>query len=123
MPFLVGDRMGGHANADLHLLESFFVAHDNSWNDLRRRTMKSVLDRLHVLEVFGHKLHELLMLQIPRRADNQIAGCETLPVETEDGIALEGFHRFLGSKDRLAQRVILPEILGKDLVDEVVRAV
>ena len=103
---LVRDRMGGHANADLHLLQSLLVAHDNSWNDLRRRTVKSVLDRFHVLEVFGHQFHELLMLQIPGRANNQIAGSETLPVETENGIPLEGFHRVLGSQDRLAQRVI-----------------
>src|SRR5579863_2606954 len=119
MAFLVGDRMGGHANADLHLLESLFVAHDNSWNNLRRRTMKSVLDRFHVLEVFGHEFHELLMLQVSSCANDQIAGCETLPVETEDGIPLEGFHRFLGSQDRLAQRVILPEVLGKNFMDEV----
>ena len=37
-----------------------------------------------------------------------------------DRIALEALHCFLRAQDRLAQRMILPEVLGKDFVDEIV---
>ncbi len=38
---------------------------------------------------------------------------------TTDG-PLEALHGFFGAQDRLAERMILPEILGKDFVDEIV---
>ena len=37
-----------------------------------------------------------------------------------DGILIEAPHRLLGSQDRLAQRVVLEEILGEDLMHQVV---
>jgi hypothetical protein len=70
MPSLVGDGVGRHSNANLHLFERLLVAHDNSWNDFRLRAVKSVLDRLHVLKMFGHQLHELLMLQVAGSAND-----------------------------------------------------
>src|SRR5580704_11783630 len=52
--------------------------------------------------------------------DDHVAGRKTLLVEIPDRIALEFLDRILGSEDGLAQRVILPEILGKDFMDQVV---
>src|SRR5271155_393193 len=123
MPLLVSNGMRRHANADLNLLERFLVAHDDARHNLGLRTMKSVLDRAHVLKMLCHQFHELLVLQVTGCANNEIARSETLAVETEDGITLEGFHGIFGSQDRLAQRVIPPEVLGKDFVDEIVGAV
>src|SRR5215471_11488791 len=46
-----------------------------------------------------------------------------MPVSVKNRIALEAFHGLLGAEDRLAQRMILPEVLSEDFVDEVVRVV
>ena len=85
--------------------------------------VEAVLHRLHVLEMFGYQFHELLMLQVAGGADDQIAGRQSAVVETQHRIALESFHRIFGAEDRLAQRMIFPEILGEDFVDQVVGAV
>ena len=60
--------------------------------------MKSVLDRIHVLKMLCHKFHKLFMLQVTGRADDQIAGGETLPIEAKNGIRLKCFDRILGSR-------------------------
>ena len=84
------------------------------------RTVEAVLDRLHVSEMFGHQFHELLVLQMPGGGDDHVSGRKTLPVEIQHRIALEFPDRVLGPQDRLAERMILPEILGEDFVDQVV---
>ena len=89
MPSLVGDGMRRHADADLHLLQSLLVAHDDARNNLWLRAVKSILRRLHVLEMLGHQFHELFVLQISGGTDNQIAGSKPLIVESQHRIPLE----------------------------------
>ncbi len=74
-------------------------------------------------EMFGHQFHELLVLQMTCGGDDHVAGRKTLLVEIQHRIALELLDRVLGPQDGLAQGMILPEILGEDLVDQVVRIV
>src|SRR5205814_5097258 len=53
----------------------------------------------------------------------QISGRKPLAVKIKHYRLVESSHGLLGSEDRLAQRMIFPEILGEDLVDQIVRAV
>ncbi len=52
--------------------------------------------------------------------DDHVAGHETLLVKIPHRVALELLDRILGPQDGLAQRMIFPEILGEDFVDQVV---
>ena len=63
------------------------------------------------------------MLQIARGAHDQIAGNKTLPIGIENTRLLELFHRLLGPENRLAQGMVLPEVLGENLVHQIIGAV
>ena len=63
------------------------------------------------------------MAQITGGADDQVSGLEAAAVHVEQQVALEAAHCFLGAEDRLAERVIFPEILREDLMDQVVRII
>ena len=82
--------------------------------------VEAVLHRLHVPEMFGHQVHELLVLQMTGGGNDHVAGRKTLLVEIQHRIALELLDRVFGPEDGLAQRMVFPEILGKDFVDQVV---
>src|SRR5208283_2896638 len=98
MALLVGDGMGGHADADLHLLQRLFVAHYNARDNPWLWTVKTILDRLHVLKVLIHKLHKLLVLQVAGGANDQIAGSKSLIVETHHRFPLESLDTVLGTQ-------------------------
>src|SRR6476646_9878045 len=85
--------------------------------------MEAVRHGLHVLELTFYQLHELVMVEIPRSRDNNISGRESVSIRIQHSIAFEPLHRLLGSQDRLSQRVVLPEILGENLMDEIIRII
>src|SRR4029077_7195098 len=82
--------------------------------------MKSVFRRLHVLEMLDHQIDEGSMFQMAGSGDDDVAGRKAMAVGIEHGLALEALHGFLRPQDGLSQRMILPEVLGEDLVDKVV---
>ncbi len=63
------------------------------------------------------------MIEIAGRGNDEIAGREALLVEIQHGGLLKGANRFLGAEDRFTERMILPEILGKDLMDQILGAI
>ena len=67
-----------------------------------------------------YQFHELFVLQVSGRADNDVSRNETLCIKFPYCSRREALYRFLGSQDRPPQRVVLPEILGEDFVDEVI---
>src|SRR5581483_9011402 len=85
--------------------------------------MEAILDRLHMLEVLADEGDKIVVVQVPGGADDEIAGAEPLRIKAEHGIALEALYRVFGAKDRTSERVVLPKILGKNLMDEVVGTV
>ncbi len=72
---------------------------------------------------FGDQLDEAVMIQIAGGRNDNVSGREAMGVSIQNGSALELLHRFFGSKNRLAQRMIFPEILREDFVDEIVRII
>jgi len=70
--------------------------------------------------MFGHQLYELLMLQMTGGGNDHVAGSKTLLVEIQHRITLELLDCIFRPQDGLAQRMVFPEILGEDFVDEVV---
>ena len=68
----------------------------------------------------GDQFDEAVVIEITGGGDDNVAGREAVGVGFNDGRALEALHGFLRAEDRLAQRMILPEVLGKDFVDEIV---
>src|ERR1700734_2931026 len=49
---------------------------------------------------------------------DHVAGLEALLEEADEGVLLEAANGFASAEDRLAEGVTLPEVLGKDFVDE-----
>ena len=82
--------------------------------------VESVLRGLQVFEVFDYQIDELVVVEVSGGGYDDVAGGEAVSIGLEHGRALEFLHRFFGSEDRLAERMIFPEILGEDFVDEVV---
>ena len=69
---------------------------------------------------FGDQFDESVVIEIAGRGHDDVAGREAVGVGIDNRLALEALHGFFRAQDRLAQRMIFPEILGEDFVDEVV---
>src|SRR5437016_7343443 len=115
--------MGWNPKADLHLLKRFLIAQSDARYNLRHRLMKPVLQRLHAFEVLRYQFHKAAVIQVPGGRDDEISGREAFLIELQNCGLLKFSNGFLGAQDRFTQRVILPEILGENLVYEVFRAV
>ncbi len=85
--------------------------------------MEAVAHGLHTGKVLGHKFDEAFVIQMARRRDDHVSRRKALAIEVEDGSALEALDGVSSPQNRTSQRVILPEVLGKNFVDEVVRVV
>src|ERR1051325_10961604 len=73
--------------------------------------------------MFSHELHKLFMLQMASRADNDVARYKALRIKFAYWNRSEALDGFLRSQNRPAQSMVLPKILSKDFVDEVIRIV
>jgi len=51
---------------------------------------------------------------------DNIAGREPVGIGVEHGLALEFLYGFFGPQDGFAERMIFPEVLGEDFVDEII---
>ena len=76
-----------------------------------------------VLEVLAHQTDQTLVSQVPGRRDDQVGRYVHRRVVFQHRVPMEALHRFPRAQNRFAQRMVLPEIRGKDLVHQVVRAV
>src|SRR5581483_10363306 len=66
------------------------------------------------------EVDEALVIDVSGCRDHHVAGIETLRVSIHHHRLLELTNRFLGAEDGLAERVIFPEILGENFVDEII---
>src|SRR6185369_9418910 len=117
---LMSDRQGRHADADLHLLQRLLVTHVDPSLDFGRFLMKAVWTRLEGREFLLYQVHEPVVLQVPGDRDNHVVGNEEAPVIVEQDLLLKPLDRILGAENRLAQRMIFPEVLRENLMHEVV---
>src|SRR5579863_532208 len=85
--------------------------------------MKAVAHRLHVSKVLSHQFHKVIVIQMAGGCDDHIPRHKALAVEVHDRFALEALDRVASAQDRAPQRMVLPEILGEDFMDQVVGAV
>ena len=74
-------------------------------------------------EVFAHQFHEVVVVQMSGGGDDYVAGDKALAVKIHYRIAFETLDRVASAENRPAQRMVFPEILGEDFVDEVVGTV
>src|SRR5436190_1693514 len=82
--------------------------------------MEAIAHRLHFLEMLGHEFYKTFMIQIAGRGNDHVAGRKSLAIEIKDRTAVKSFNCVAGAQDRSAKRMIFPEVLGENLVDEVV---
>ncbi len=66
------------------------------------------------------QLHEIVVIQITGGGNDHVSRPELAAVVGQDRVLIESPDRILRAQDRLAQRMALEEILGEDLVYEVV---
>src|SRR6266404_6591033 len=117
------DRVGGYSNADLHLLERFLVSQNNLRDYFRRSAVEAIAHRFHRSKVLGHEFHKTLVVQMAGRSDNHVSRRKALPIEIEDGRALETLDCVASPENRSAEWMVLPEVLGENFMYEVVRIV
>ena len=92
-------------------------------DNFRWSAVEAVVLRLHLGEVFAHQLHEVIVVQMSGGGDDYVAGDKALAIKIPDWIALEALDRVAGAENRAAQRVVFPEILSEDFMDQVVGTV
>src|SRR5215469_18085729 len=112
--------MRRHSKAKLYLFQGFFVSGNNAWSDGRRRLVIAVRDRLESGKTLLNQVNKFCVIQVPRSGDDDVVRPEPLPIETEQVFLPERAYCLLGSQNGFAQWMIFPEVLGEDLVDEVV---
>src|SRR6185312_12565889 len=89
-------------------------------HDLRRRAVKTIGHGFHIRKMLGNHFHELRMIQISGSGDDHVTRRKSLAIKIKHRSAVEFLDRVASAKDRPTQGMILPEILGKDFVDEVI---
>src|SRR3954451_13654957 len=60
------------------------------------------------------------MIKISGSRDNDVVGRKPVSVRVENRWPLKPLNRLFGAEDRLAKRMVLPEILCEDLVDQII---
>ena len=109
-PLLVRQRIGGHAQAQVHLLQRLLVAQ----GDARVRAGRDVRGRRRAgrqrFEMLAHQVHQAVVGQVAGRGDDQVGGRVDVRVVVVDGLAVEALHGLARAQDRLAERVVLPEV-------------
>src|SRR5882724_6018139 len=70
-----------------------------------------------------HQSYKLIMLQVAGSREDHVRRCEVRCIKVEDRLLREGGDGLRGSEDGASEWIVLPEVLGKDLVDEVIGVV
>src|SRR5690349_7174555 len=71
-------------------------------------------------ELLAHKLGKTLVIEASSRRDDDVSGIEESAVVVEQHRLFKLSDGLLCSQYRLTERVILPKVLGKNLVDQIV---
>src|SRR6266851_2864695 len=120
MPLLMRNGIRRHPHAYLHLFQRLLVSKNDLGSDFRRGAVEAIAHRLHVLEVPGDEIHKALVIQISSSSNNHVSRGKALAVEVHNRRTLESPDSVASSKNRPPQRMILPEILGENFMDQVV---
>ena len=115
---VVGDGRGGHAEADLHLLEGFLVAQQDAGAGLGRRQLVQRLAGGERRKLLRHGLDELVVVQVAGGGKDHVAAVEAVAVVVEELLLVEPGDGGRGAEDGLAEGMIFPEVLGEELVDQ-----
>ena len=70
--------------------------------------------------MFDHEIDEVIVIEMPGGGYDDVAGSEAVRVGVEHGLALEFLYGFFGAEDRLAERMVFPEVLRENFVDEII---
>ena len=81
------------------------------------------LANAHRGELFRYSLDKLVVLKIAGGREDHVATEEALLVVAEELVLIEFAHSGCGAQNRLPQRMVLPEVLREELVNEDVRIV
>jgi hypothetical protein len=107
------------AEADVTLLE-LLVADDDLRDDVRRCVPERLTDERHAVERAQHQVAHLVVLDVAGRRDDQVrraVGAREIRPQPLAGERLDGFLR---AEDRAAERMVGPEVLGEQLMDQIV---
>ncbi len=120
----VVDRGRGDSEAELDLLEGFFaLERDVGVGDGRLAGGGGCRGGGQGVEVVGYLLDEGVVVEVAGGGEDHVAGGEAVGVEAEEGGLVEARDGLGGAEDGAAEGVVLPEVLGEELVDEVVGVV
>ena len=86
MALFVGNGMRGYADAQLHLLQRFFVAQHDAGNNLRRRRVEPILRRLEMFEMLDYQIDELIVVEMSGGGYDNIAGGKAVSIGFEYGL-------------------------------------
>src|SRR5215470_16651821 len=112
--------MRRYSHAELYLLQRLLIASHDPWRHYGRRVVMSVGYCLKRRKAFADQIGKLLVIQVPGSRDDHVVRRKALPVKLEHALLIKRAYRFLGTQDRLAQRMVFPEILGEDLMHQVI---
>ncbi len=111
------------SDAKLNLLQRFLVTGDDAGCHSRRRLKMAVGHGLQTRKPIFDQIDEAVVIQVSGGRDDEIVGHKALVIEIQQSFLLERAYRLLGAENRFAERMILPEILGEYLVDQIVGVV
>jgi len=95
---------------------------DHARVDGKRRLFAAVAPR-HPAEEFPEHLHQLVVIQVPRRRDDDVVAAVHVLLVGEDAVAGKAPDAFGVAEDGHAERVPGPEMLVEEIVDQVVGGV
>ncbi len=113
----------GNAQADLHLLQRFFVAQHDARAGLGRGQLVERCAAGQRGELPRYGLGKLLMVQVAGRGKDHVAAVKAVAVIGDQALPVQPGNRLRGAQNRPAQRMILPEGLREQLVDQHLRVV
>ena len=121
----ITDRRRGDAEADLDLLERPLALEGDMGVGGRRRVArkKGIRVRVEGTEAARDLFDERVVLEITSGGEDHGLCGEAAGMLVKKNLSREAGDRLGGAEDRPAERVSLPELLGEDLVDEVVRVI
>ena len=112
-------RIAARAHAQVALLE-LLVAHQNLRCDRRRLLPHDLTGLWHGAESLLHQLADAIVFEIADGGHDQVRrGVRVAKIIAEE-VDVERFDRFTRAENRPPQRVVFPEALREELVDEVV---
>src|ERR1700675_3613789 len=73
--------------------------------------------------MFLDEFDKVLVVEVTGSTDNEIVGREVVSIETGHDGPLEFFYGVARAQDRQTESMVLPETLGENLVDKIVRII